>query len=360
MATILKLEGKKGITYKAIIRIKGYKTKCKSFSSLTLAKQWAKKIESQMEHGEYQEIAEEISPDSPRKKIKTMKDLILYFKEYVAPIRYRSPEKYNCMFDWWIDFLGDIYIIKLKSSKISEGKEKLLTEKIIKGKKEVTRGANTVNKYLMCLSAVLTFAVKELEIIEVNPCSKVSTVTKPAGRKRFLSEEELTKLFKACEEHSQMVYVFTLITFSTGARYSEVLHLQVENVDFKNNLIYYLDTKNKESRGVPADNSVMQIIKNYLVENNIESGYIFVNKKKKIAYMRGYLQAIIKKSGIDNFHIHDLRHTTASYIAMNGGSLLDIAEILGHKSLVMARRYSHLTQKHTAKVLSKVTDKLFS
>ena len=84
-----------------------------------------------------------------------------------------------------------------------------------------------------------------------------------------------------------------------------------------------------------------------------------MNKKhNKLYYVRQTLQNIIAQIQLKDFRIHDIRHTTASYIAMNGGSLLDIAEILGHKSLVMARRYSHLTQKHTASVLQKATSKM--
>ena len=96
------------------------------------------------------------------------------------------------------------------------------------------------------------------------------------------------------------------------------------------------------------------------MENKIESGNIFRAKRNdgEYPYIKGILEKIIKDTNIKNFHIHDIRHTTASYIAMNGGSLLDIAEILGHKSLVMARRYSHLTKKLTATVLNNVTTKI--
>jgi len=158
-----------------------------------------------------------------------------------------------------------------------------------------------------------------------------------------------------------MIYLFALIAVSTGARYSEILTLKIENIDFNNSQIFYLDTKNKEHRGVFIENFILQLLQEYITNRSINSGCIFLNKKKtKLAYIRGILQQIIKDTGLADFHIHDIRHTTASYIAMNGGSLLDIAEILGHKSLVMARRYSHLTQKHTAGVLSRAVSKMLA
>ena len=62
---------------------------------------------------------------------------------------------------------------------------------------------------------------------------------------------------------------------------------------------------------------------------------------------------------IENFRFHDLRHSTASYLAMNGASLLEIAEILGHKTLQMVKRYSHLAESHTASVLKSMNMKIF-
>ena len=67
----------------------------------------------------------------------------------------------------------------------------------------------------------------------------------------------------------------------------------------------------------------------------------------------------MKKAEIENFRFHDLRHSTASYLAMNGATLLEIAGILGHKTLQMVKRYSHLSEDHKAEVLEKMNEKMF-
>lgn len=348
-------KGKK--RYQACVRIKGYKPVMKTFDKFSSASDWAKKIEVQMNEGTYQEISDD-SINSLASQFTYTKDLILYYKENIAPQKYSYAEKYNFMYDWWLNKIGSIKIKELKASVLSACKQMLINETIIKGKKETHRNNNTINKYLMCISAVLSYAVKELEIIEVNPMSKVSIMPKPHGRTRFLSLDEIHQFIARCKDYSEVVYIFVLISFSTGGRYSEVLNLKVENVDFQNHQVHYLNTKNNENRGVPVDVHVLNLLQEYLNKMNINSGYIFINKHNKKLYMRGIIQKIIKELNLNDFHIHDIRHTTASYIAMNGGSLLDIAEILGHKSLVMARRYSHLTDKHTASVLNKVTNKI--
>lgn len=362
MAHIKEFVNKKGISYQVNIRVKGYKPIYKTFKgekAKTRAKKWASVIEGQMNDGTYKEKPE-IIDDSPRANIESCHDLIEYFRKEIAPDKYSLPEKYKAMYDWWDREIGLYKVTELSASIISSKKELLRTEPIYKGKKRTIRRNNTINKYLMCISAVLSYAVKELELIEINPCSKVSLMTKPDGRKRFLSMDEISIFLKNCKEHSLMVYVYTLILISTGARYSEVLRLRVEDIDYENQQIYYLNTKNKESRGVPIEQSVLELIKQYLKVNQIDTGNIFKPKRSdgEYPYIKGILEKIIKDSGLKDFHIHDIRHTTASYIAMSGGSLLDIAEILGHKSLVMARRYSHLTKKHTATVLNKVTTKI--
>ena len=68
---------------------------------------------------------------------------------------------------------------------------------------------------------------------------------------------------------------------------------------------------------------------------------------------------VLKISGV-KCRFHDLRHTVASHIAMNGGSLLDIASVTGHKTMQMVKKYAHLTQKHTAELLQNTTNKMFN
>ncbi len=358
MATFIPVVGKKGTKIKAIIRVKGYKTICKTFSNITRAKTWARKTEAAIEDGSYVDKSKSLNTVINKTNFEHVKDLINYYKDNIAPQKYSYAEKYTVMYNWWIDKIGNVKIKELSASIISSCKQILATEKIKKKNCETVRGNNTINKYLMCLSAVLTYAVKELEIIDINPASKVDIMPKPEGRKRFLSTDEIKKLIEACKNHSDFLYIFVLISLATGGRYSEILKLKLENIDFQNNQVYFLNTKNKEDRGVPIEANILILVHDYINKNNIETYLFWNNKKGKLYYIRGYLQNIIKKIGLKDFHIHDLRHTTASYIAMNGGSLLDIAEILGHKSLIMARRYSHLTEKHTASVLKKVTSRI--
>ena len=67
----------------------------------------------------------------------------------------------------------------------------------------------------------------------------------------------------------------------------------------------------------------------------------------------------VKRAEIANFRFHDCRHTAASYLAMNGASLAEIAEVLGHKTLAMVKRYAHLSEAHTAGVVARMNAAIF-
>lgn len=67
----------------------------------------------------------------------------------------------------------------------------------------------------------------------------------------------------------------------------------------------------------------------------------------------------LKKAGIENYKFHDNRHSCASYLLMNGASLAEISEVLGHKTLAMVKRYSHLSEVHSAGVIERMNNAVF-
>lgn len=77
-----------------------------------------------------------------------------------------------------------------------------------------------------------------------------------------------------------------------------------------------------------------------------------------ICIRKAWYQAL-KEADITHFRFHDLRHSAASYLAMNGASLTELSAILGHKTLAMVKRYSHFTEQHTASVVASMNEKIF-
>ena len=363
MATFRKFTRKNGkATYTATIRIKGYPTINQTFDRLTDAKKWAYDNESKMRTGRY------INDNEAKKH--TLAELIDRYIVYELPKRKEQDrQKYNMQLDWWKKHLGKYLLSNISPALLSEHKELLCTEKATKPQKgNETRSGATANRYMAALSAVFTIAVQEWGWMEDNPMRKVRKYKEYENFVRFLSEEEIPLLLDACknfqldgENYNNETYLFVLIALSTGARYSEIHKLKWENVDLKNKMFYFLQTKNGENRGVPMTETVYNKLKKFEKIRNINSNYLWTTKDgKKLIDMRVRFYKVLELSGIKNFRFHDLRHTVASHIAMNGGSPLDIAQVTGHKSMKMVQRYTHLTQKYTAKVLENTSNEMFS
>jgi len=102
-------------------------------------------------------------------------------------------------------------------------------------------------------------------------------------------------------------------------------------------------------------------MKQHAQVRHLSCNLVFPSKDfKKPIDLRTPFENALKRAEIEDFKFHDLRHSCASYLAMNGASLAEIAEILGHKTLQMVKRYAHLSDAHTSKVVASMNDRIFS
>ena len=211
------------------------------------------------------------------------------------------------------------------------------------------------------LSHACTVAVKEWQWMAVNPLVQISKPREAQGRTRFLSDEEKERLLATCRSSESMhLYPVVVLALSSGMRRGEILGLKWENIDLKNRRITLVQTKNGERRVVPLVGKANELVRDLFLKMEPE-GYDFVfpspgNPTQSICIRTAWGTAL-KRARIKNFRFHDLRHSTASYLAMNGASLIEIAGILGHKTLQMVKRYSHLSEDHKAAVLEKMNRK---
>ena len=153
-----------------------------------------------------------------------------------------------------------------------------------------------------------------------------------------LSNEEREQLLKACEQStSKDLHLAVVIALSTGARKQEVWNLSWNEIDLKNGTVIFSQTKNDEARSVPLSNDVHEMFREWSKVRRIDTPKIFpskTNANQGILLERPWRTAL-KKAGIEDFKWHDLRHSTASYLAMSGVPMRSIAEILGHKTCLL-------------------------
>jgi integrase len=188
------------------------------------------------------------------------------------------------------------------------------------------------------------------------------------GRTRFLSDDERGALLGACEKSEwPALRALVLLAITTGARRGELINLRWEDVDLKAGRALVRETKNDEQRTLPLAGKALEALRELKLKNSARSVYVFpaltvvlnpVTGKPELdapyEYFDAHWYAALQAAGIADFRVHDLRHTTASMLAAQGASLLEIADVLGHKTLQMVKRYSHLVVDHKAKVIERL------
>lgn len=358
MATIDKRIAADGsISWRVRVRKQGYPTRTKSFTRKTDAQAWARQLEAKIDRGQ-------AIPTQEASK-RTLADAIDKYLLDVLPHKARNRNAVNVKrhLAWWRDELGAFALSAVTPAAISDARDKLRrAANGSKGRGDKTRSPSTVNRYLVALSAVLRVAADEWLWIENTPMAKVKKLGEPRGRVRFLSDKERKALLEACKaSDSAMLYPVVVIALSTGMRQGEILGLTWDRVDLKRGTIIIEETKNGERRTVPLVGHAAEVLENYRrTHRRVDTKLVFPSKdgKRPAAIQQSWIRAVSRAS-LEDFRFHDLRHSAASYLAMNGASLTEIADILGHKTLAMVKRYSHLTEQHTTRVVERMNNAVF-
>lgn len=337
-------------SFRARVRLKGYPQQVATFPRKTDAKKWIQDTESSIREGRHFKTSEA--------KKHTFGEMIDRYLRDELPKRRKGKDKQEALITFWKNTLGPYCLADVSTAMISEYRDRLLKENTYRG---TLRSPSTVVRYLAALSHVYSVAVKEWEWIDSNPVSRVRKPTEPQIRVRFLSDKEREDLLSACKESdSPYLYLVVIVAISTGMRSSEIMNLTWDDVDMLRMQLVLNDTKNKQRRAVPIVGLAHGLLKDLYKVRRIDSKFLFPSSDpKKPVELRKPWEIALKKAGIENFRFHDLRHTAASYLAMNGATLAEIAEVLGHKTLAMVKRYAHLSDAHTANVVLRMNEKIF-
>jgi integrase len=363
MATIEKRISEAGkTTYRAKVRRRGYSTESATFERLSDAKEWAAKIETDMRAGRYfggaklhifNELADEYEADAA-KKLRSFPDR----KKHL---------------DHWREAFGGDLLSDIAAARIKKERDKLLGEPTryitratgnpdADAKREMgTRTGPTVNRYVATLSACFAYAINELEWLETNPCKRVSREKENPGRVRFLSDDESPRLLAACRPNPDL-YLAVVLSLTTGGRQSEIMTLRWPQIDLARRVITLNQgtTKNTDARALPLSGEAFTLLQERSRVRNLKDDRIFspVTPKAQFRDVREAWERALKAAEITDFHWHDLRHTAASYLAMSGVSQVEIAKILGHRTLAMVARYSHLDPSHVVSLGDKLAARL--
>lgn len=352
MASIEKRTTDSGETsYRVKVRLKGYPTQTATFQRLTDAKKWAQHTEAAIREGRHFKTAEA--------KKHTLTDLVDRYIKDVLPTKPKQLNDQTLQLTWFKDEIGAYTLADITPALITQCRDKLLNEPNNKGK---VRTPATVVRYMAALSHAFNIAVNEWQWLEDSPVRKVKKPKEPRGRVRFLADDERERFLTACKESSNhWLYPCVILALSTGMRQGELMGLRWPDVDLKAGAIILHETKNGERRRVPLSGLALELLREHAKVRRLDTDLLFPSKtdKSKPIDLRKPFEIALKAAEIKDFHWHDLRHCTASYLAMNGASLAEIAEVLGHKTLAMVKRYAHLSDGHVSNVVASMNQKIF-
>ena len=218
--------------------------------------------------------------------------------------------------------------------------------------------ANT-RHYLQTIRASFNHAIRNDIFDGKNPVQHVKFPRQDNRRRRFLTYEEADTLLQALLKRSQDMHDMALLSLHTGLRMGECFDLTWHSIDWENEIIHVMDTKNEESRPAYMTGAVKEMLQRR--QKVVDNALVFPSRDgDRFTKLSHTFYKTVKdlgwNDGVEDQRqrvvFHTLRHTFASWLAMQGETLLTIKELLGHKGIDMTLRYSHLIpdQKRAAVV----------
>jgi integrase len=353
MATIQKRRNKNGThSYRVMIRQSdGFPPASKTFPSFQEAKDWGIQEEAYRRQGCYFPMKD--------KAKHTLAELVDRYIAIILPTKPKDARNAKRQLEWWKSKLGKHALQTLTPDLIARYRQELLSGLTNKGSK---RSPATVNRYLAILSTVMTYAVRECGWISDNPCLRVTKFQESKGRDRVLSKEECDRLLDAClKSRNEYLLLIVFLAITTGMRQGEILGLSWRCIDFDHSIITLKETKNGRPRTVSIVGKALQLFHEHHLKRNPFTDFVFPAKKRfgQISIRKAWDEAL-KRARIKGLHFHDLRHTFATYAAEAGASNIELATAMGHQTLQMLQRYTHMNATITHRLSTAVHQKLIS
>jgi len=319
--------------YKVIVKHNG-KTVTKTIpNSLDLAKEIEVKIKQELISGEYYDR---------KKQAKENVKYETFIKEKYLPYAKNKKSFYReevTLRLWILPIIGKKPIKNISPFDI---------EKIKKKMAEANKAPRTIQYALAITRHTINKASDWNIYTGVNPVTKVKAPKVNNKRIRHLTPEEAQDLLSELKKHSIQTYEMALLSLHTGMRAGEIFNLKFGDIDFANGIIHIRDPKSGEDRVAYLTEEISDMLSNKDGEPN---EYIFKDENgNRIERISKTFFRVVDKLGLnkgitdkrDKVVFHTLRHTFASWLAMQGTPIYTIKELMGHKTLAMTERYSHL------------------
>jgi integrase len=193
--------------------------------------------------------------------------------------------------------------------------------------------------------------------VNASPVRDVSHRREDNSRVRELRPEEKRRLLaviRARFPHHEPEFQFAR---HTGLRQGSQYGLTWEMVDWESSVLHIPRTKNEEPLHVPLNKDALAILRKLQAHGNGKD-QVFCSREtgKPLGGPKHWFTAAVREAGIEDFHWHDLRHDFATRLRRAGVPLEDIADLLGHKTLAMTKRYAHISMDRLRDAVSRLAE----
>ena len=308
-------------------------------------------------------IAKRQNPNEIRRAAKSEITLRELFEDFLKNRRNRrgaylsdksKMDYQNCFKRYLADTTYGANFAEKRLSKIHDTDIAVLHTKI--GKEHPTMA----NRKLALLSSLFSYAIEKKLYRLPNPTRGIKKFPENS-RERFLQADELPKFFKAlAEEHNPTIKDYVLLSLLTGARRSNVLAMKWNEVNLHRAEWRIPSTKNGTPQTVPLSQEAITILENR--KSHASGDFVFASESK-VGYLsdpkKGW-RRILKRAGINELRIHDLRRTMGSWQAKTGASLAIIGKSLNHKSQSATSIYAKLDLDPVRESMNRATNAMLT
>lgn len=348
----IRITSKNVIKFRARFRRLGYRDVTKTFPDYKLAIRWLADQETNALNDDFQ---------PGRGKKYTFSEALKRYKNEELPKKGKDARNRDHHLSFFEKHLGKLLISRIRPSDIKDALILLESEGTAKRKNPA---AATIVRYLASLSHLFTIAWREWEWVSENPVKKIKKPSVFNERHRYLSQDEKERLLSETKKSkSPVLHLIVVLALSTGMRMGEILNLTFRDVNLDEGFIHLKKSKNGKPRFIPLKGYACRLITRYIEQkvNPQQDALIFASptNPNKPYDIRTAWRTVLKKANIENFRLHDLRHTTASYHRMNGKGLDDIGLLLGHTDTRSTSRYAHVSNEYKSQMVEELDQELF-
>ncbi|NNG22750.1 tyrosine-type recombinase/integrase [Telluria aromaticivorans] len=241
---------------------------------------------------------------------------------------------------------GDLPLGQISSHSIQQFHDRLRLQKC----------AATANRHLALLKRCFNLAIIWGKLVGANPVRGIRMHQENNQRQRYLSGDELRSFLNALDEEASRPLADALrFLLMTGARRNEVLLARWDAIDIDKRQWFLPNTKSGKSRFVLLNDGAIELLR----QRDRQAGnvYVFPGKNAGEAICNPYkgFRRVLKRAGISDLRIHDLRHSFASLAINNGATLYEVQHLLGHSDSKTSQRYAHMASDNLRKASAHVS-----